>query len=64
MTASAVYYALKALLDPEIPPNAGAWRPIRIVAPEGTVVHARPPAPVGGETSSSLSASWTQSLAP
>lgn len=48
VTASAVYYALKALLDPEIPPNAGAWRPIRIVAPEGTVVHARPPAPVGG----------------
>lgn len=48
VTASAVYYALKALLDPGIPPNAGSWRPIRIVAPEGSVVHARPPAPVGG----------------
>ena len=48
VTASAVFYALKAALDPELPPNAGAWRPIRIVAPEGTVVNAVPPAPVGG----------------
>ncbi len=48
VTASAVFYALKAALDPELPPNAGAWRPIRIVAPEGTVVNARPPAAVGG----------------
>jgi N-methylhydantoinase B len=48
VTASAVYYAFRALLDPGIPPNAGVWRPIRIVAPEGTVVNARPPAPVGG----------------
>ncbi|HET6341247.1 MAG TPA: hydantoinase B/oxoprolinase family protein, partial [Gemmatimonadota bacterium] len=29
------------LLDP--PLNAGCFRPIRVVAPEGTVVHARPP---------------------
>jgi N-methylhydantoinase B len=48
VTASAVYYAFRALLDPEIPPNAGAWRPIRILAPEGTVVNASLPAPVGG----------------
>ncbi len=48
VTASAVYYAFRALLDPEIPANSGAWQPLRIVAPEGTVVHARPPAPVGG----------------
>jgi N-methylhydantoinase B len=48
VTASASFYALKAVLDPELPPNAGAWRPIRIVAPEGTVVNAVPPAPVGG----------------
>ncbi|MCD5408635.1 hydantoinase B/oxoprolinase family protein [Candidatus Bipolaricaulota bacterium] len=48
VTASATYFALKAVLDPELPPNAGAWRPVRIVAPEGTVVNAGPPAPVGG----------------
>jgi N-methylhydantoinase B len=48
VTASAVYYAFRALLDPEIPPNAGAWRPIRILAPERTVVNASLPAPVGG----------------
>ena len=48
VTASASFYALKAALDPEIPPNTGAWRPIEIVAPEGTVVNAVPPAPVGG----------------
>jgi len=48
VTASASFYALKAVLDPELPPNAGAWRPIRIVAPKGTVVNALPPAPVGG----------------
>ncbi len=48
VTASAVFFALKAALDPELPPNAGAWRPVEIVAPEGTVVNARPPAAVGG----------------
>lgn len=48
VTASAVYYAFRALLDPEIPASAGSWRPIRILAPEGTVVNARPPAAVGG----------------
>jgi N-methylhydantoinase B len=48
VTASAVYYTLRALTDPEIPPNAGCYRPIQIVAPEGTLVNARPPAPVVG----------------
>lgn len=48
VTASAVYFAVKAVLDPELPPNDGAWRPIRIIAPKGTVVNALPPAPVGG----------------
>ncbi len=48
VTASAVYFALRAALDPGLPPNAGAWRPVHIVAPPGTVVHARWPAAVGG----------------
>jgi len=48
VTASAVYYAVRAITDPEIPPNAGCYRPIEIIAPEGSVVNASPPAPVVG----------------
>ncbi|MGQ9601957.1 MAG: hydantoinase B/oxoprolinase family protein [Candidatus Bipolaricaulia bacterium] len=48
VTASAVYYTVRALTDPDIPPNEGCSRPIRIIAPEGTVVNALPPAAVVG----------------
>ncbi len=48
VTASAVYYSLRATLDPELPPNAGAWRPVHLIAPEGSIVNATHPAPVGG----------------
>ena len=48
VTASAVYFAVRALTDPEIPPNAGCYRPVEVIAPEGTVVNALPPAPVVG----------------
>ena len=41
-----VYYATKAILDPDIPPNAGYYRAIRVIAPEGTIVNAVPPAAV------------------
>ena len=36
-----VYYALKALLDPTIPPNGGFYRAIEVSAPEGSIVNAR-----------------------
>ncbi|MGI9305059.1 MAG: hydantoinase B/oxoprolinase family protein [Gammaproteobacteria bacterium] len=45
---SAVYFAILAILDPSIPANYGVYRPIKITAPEGTVVNAMPPAPVVG----------------
>ncbi|MBI3826872.1 MAG: hydantoinase B/oxoprolinase family protein [Candidatus Rokubacteria bacterium] len=45
-----VYYALKAILDPTIPANGGFYRAITVEAPEGTIVNARPPAPVGWRT--------------
>ncbi|WP_404332207.1 hydantoinase B/oxoprolinase family protein [Mesobacillus maritimus] len=45
-----VYYALKAIIDPDIPSNAGYYRAIKVVAPEGTIVNAVPPAAVGGRT--------------
>ncbi len=44
--ASAVAFAVLACADPPIPANAGCLRPIRIVAPEGSIVNARHPAPV------------------
>jgi N-methylhydantoinase B len=48
ITASAVYYVFRTLLHTHAPSNAGGMVPIRIIAPEGTVVNARPPAAVCG----------------
>ena len=45
-THSAVYCAVSAFLDPSIPKNEGTYRPIRIIAPLGSVVNARAPAPM------------------
>jgi N-methylhydantoinase B len=55
VTRSACYFAIRVLTDPDIPPTAGAWRPVEVVAPEGCLLNARPPAAVAGgnvETSS------------
>jgi N-methylhydantoinase B len=41
-------YAIKCVLDPMTPRNEGSFRPIRMIAPEGTLVNPRFPAPVGG----------------
>jgi len=46
VTVSAVLYAFRCLVREEIPINAGAAAPIRIEAPEGSVVRARHPAAV------------------
>jgi N-methylhydantoinase B/oxoprolinase/acetone carboxylase alpha subunit len=47
VTVSAVAYALRVAVDPTIPANAGSFRPVRVVAPPGTLVAAQPPAAVG-----------------
>ena len=47
VTVSAVAFALRSAIDPTIPSNGGAMRPVTIVAPAGTVVAASPPAAVG-----------------
>jgi N-methylhydantoinase B len=39
-------YALKAAICPEVPNNEGSFRPIRIRAPEGSILNCRRPAPV------------------
>jgi N-methylhydantoinase B len=41
-----IYYAVKAIVDPDIPANAGYYRAIRVIAPEGSVLNPRPPAAV------------------
>jgi N-methylhydantoinase B len=65
VTRSACYFALRVLTDPDVPPNAGAYRPVTVVAPVGSLLNAHAasserdgfddaPAVVGGnvETSS------------
>lgn len=57
ITASVVFYVFRTLVDVAIPSNAGGMRPIRIVAPEGSIVNALPPGAVCGgnvETSQRL----------
>ncbi len=43
---AAVSMALAYLIDADIPKNDGAFRPLTVIAREGTVAWARPPAPV------------------
>jgi len=43
---SAVFYSLKALLDPELPNNEGVFGPVEIIAPEGSILNCLPPAAV------------------
>lgn len=55
VTRSACYFAIRVLTDPDIPPSAGAYRSIEVIAPEGCLLNARAPAAVVGgnvETSS------------
>ncbi len=46
VTFAATQYALRCVLGGELPVNDGAFRPVRVIAPLGTVVNARPPAAV------------------
>jgi N-methylhydantoinase B len=55
VTKSASFFAVRVLTDPDAPPSAGAYRPIRVEAPVGSLLNARPPAAVAAgnvETSS------------
>ncbi len=47
-----VYYALKTLIGPDIPPNAGFFRPIHVTAPKGSVLNAAAPAAVNSRLDS------------
>lgn len=48
ITFSACFYVFRCLLQEEVPAAAGLMRPVRVIAPLGTVVNARPPAAVAG----------------
>jgi N-methylhydantoinase B len=48
ITYSACFYVFRCLLADDVPATAGLMRPIRVIAPEGSVVNARPPAAVAG----------------
>ena len=43
-TWSAVYMALSSYFEPDLPRNEGTFRSVEIIAPEGSVVNAKPPA--------------------
>jgi N-methylhydantoinase B len=45
---SSVYYVFRCLLSEEVPATSGLLRPVRVFAPPGTIVNARPPAAVAG----------------
>ena len=47
-THSGAAFVLKCLIDPDVPVNAGFYRNVRMVAPEGTVVNCTEPYPVVG----------------
>lgn len=48
ITLSAVYYVFRSLIGLDVPNNAGCLAPIQVIAPEGSIVNARHPAPVAG----------------
>lgn len=45
-TAAYANFAVRACLDPDLPNNFGSLTPVRVVAPEGSIVNCRYPAPV------------------
>jgi 5-oxoprolinase (ATP-hydrolysing) len=49
-TAAHTAYALKCLLTPDIPSNAGCFRPLTVEAPEGSILNCEYPAPVNSRT--------------
>ncbi|APX97273.1 hydantoinase B/oxoprolinase family protein [Natronorubrum daqingense] len=45
---SAVYFVVRCLTDPEIPPNHGCYEPVSVHAPEGSLLNPNSPAAVVG----------------
>lgn len=47
VTAASVFITLKSALDPKHALNHGSFRPVTVIAPEGTIVNVTHPAPAG-----------------
>jgi len=47
VTLSAVYFAVRAMTDPSIPPNHGCYLPVDVICPKGSLLNPEPPHPVG-----------------
>ena len=47
VTAASVFIALKSVFDPSQALNQGSFRPVKVIAPRGTVVNVTHPAPAG-----------------
>ena len=45
-TQSATYACVRCLMNRDVPNNGGYFRPITVIAPEGTIVNPLPPGPV------------------
>ncbi len=45
-TYSSVFLAVSSFFDTSIPRNEGTYRPVTIIAPQGSIVNALPPAPM------------------
>jgi N-methylhydantoinase B len=57
VTRSACFYVVRVLVDPDLPASGGAFAPVSVTAPRGSLVNARPPAAVAAgnvETSSRI----------
>jgi N-methylhydantoinase B len=57
VTRSACYFVVRCLTDPDVPASGGAFVPVHVSAPEGSLVNARAPAAVAAgnvETSSRI----------
>ncbi|MGO4299382.1 hydantoinase B/oxoprolinase family protein [Leifsonia sp. RAF41] len=50
---ASVYYTLKTLIDPDIAPNAGLYRPVHIKADLGSILNCQEPAAVNGRSETS-----------
>ncbi|WP_340099952.1 hydantoinase B/oxoprolinase family protein [Salinibaculum salinum] len=48
VATSAVYFVVRSVTDPTIPPNHGCYEPVSVHAPAGTVLNPDPPAAVAG----------------
>ena len=42
-TEACVFYVIRSIADPSVPPNAGSNRPIHVIAPEGSLVNCNYP---------------------